>query len=97
MRLSGSSADRGPFYAKPALPPSAVLAAATVSTGRDVEEIGASFPIRLQGTGLGKLRLHYGDSTDGATLIRIFQRVLSDEVRNLAAQSLAATQECGCQ
>ena len=37
-----------------------------------------------------RLRLHYGDMTDGSSLLRIVQSVQPDEVYNLAAQSHVA-------
>ena len=38
----------------------------------------------------GKLKLYYGDMTDGSSLLRTIQRVQPDEIYNLAAQSHVA-------
>lgn len=44
---------------------------------------------------LGELTLHHGDVTEGASLLRVLQRVRPDEVYNLAGAGLAA--ECAPQ
>ncbi|MDA0833639.1 MAG: GDP-mannose 4,6-dehydratase [Planctomycetota bacterium] len=50
-------------------------------------EVHGLIPCRAPGSGDARLRLHYGDLSDGSNLIQLLDEIQPDEVYNLAAQS----------